>query len=163
MSTEGVQHSKKLTPKRFRSTPSSTPFCLILQVYAPVEGKKPRSRPFPHLALTLHSAAAAFATQTCPKTPLFHEKVAKTGGAQKQKYKRSSSLAQYAHYKQTIRNFEHDQGLDRPVSRQARTTRHPKTSPPQPKGGREDRGLQMWRSAQKMLSLAQHPLRKQTA
>jgi hypothetical protein len=62
-----------------------------------------------------------------------------------------------------VATLKHDQGLDRPVSRQARTTRHPKTSPPQPKGGREDRGLQMWRLAQKMLSLAQHPLRKQTA
>ncbi len=156
MSTEGVQHPKfsppNPQPQRFRSTPSSTPFGLILQVYAPMISKEPRSRPFPHLALTLHSAAAAFATQTCPKTPLFHEKAAKNGGPQKQMDDRSSSLAPYAHYKQTRRNFEHDQGLDRPVSRQARTTRHPKTSPPQPKGGREDRGLQMWRWAQKKLS-----------
>ena len=42
--------------------------------------KEPRSRPFPHLALKLHSAATAFATQTCPQTPLFYENAAKNGG-----------------------------------------------------------------------------------
>ena len=149
MSTEGVQHSKTSHPnpntQRFRSTPSSTPFGLILQVYAPMIGKEPRSRPFPHLALTLHSAAAAFVTETCPRTPLFEEKAEKNGDPQKRMYDRSSSLAPYAHNKQTIRNFEHDQGLDRPVPRHAATTRHPKTSSPQPEGGREDPGLQMWR------------------
>ncbi len=150
-------------PQRFRSTPSSTPFGLIFQVYAPMISKELRSRPFPHLALTLHSAAAAFAIMTCPRTPLLEEMAGENGGPQQQMYDRSSSLAPYAHDKQTSRNFEHDRGLDRPVPRHATTTRHLKTLPPQPEGGREDRGLQMWRLAQKMLSLAQHPLRKQTA
>ena len=167
MSTEGAQHSKTSHPnpntQRLRSTPCSTPFGLILQLYAPMISKEPRSRPYPHLALTLHSAAAAFATMTCPRTPLFQEMTGENGGPQSQMYDRSSSLAPYAHNKQTSRNFEHDRGLDRPVPRQARTTRHPKTLPPQPKGGREDRGLQMWQLAQKMLSLAQLLLRKQTA
>ena len=162
MYTEGVQHSKTSHPnpntQRFRSTPSSTPFGLILQVYAPMIGKEPRSRPFPHLALTLHSAAAAFATMTCPRTPLLEEMAGENGGPQSQMYDRSSSLASYAHDKQTSRNFEHDRGLDRPVPRHATTTRHPKTLPPQPEGGGKIEGYKRggWRKT--CVSLARHPL-----